>query len=84
MICRGNPTSSATSNFASVTVIWQVQLAHKPPAEVVAIGVGIGRHRGDADDGLRIINFVSETSRQPPPHQFPWKQTIQDTKLESG
>ena len=26
-------------------------LAHQPPAEHSAVGVGVGRHRGDADEG---------------------------------
>ena len=52
MICRGIPASSTATNVASFTLIWHVPLAHQPPAEDVAIGVGIGRHRGDADDGL--------------------------------
>ena len=52
MICCGIPASSTATNVALDTLIRHVHQTHQLPAEDVAIGVGIGRHRGDADDGL--------------------------------
>ena len=57
MIRRGIPASSTASNVASDSLIWHIHQAHQPPAEDVALSVGIGRHRGDADDGLGKVGI---------------------------
>ena len=37
----------------------RIHQAHQPAAEDVAIGVGVGRHRGDADGGIAALGHAA-------------------------